>query len=123
MCIIHTPNCLICSRRLRSFYWKGVAPADAFNSEQWRAAGLQEMVTLFPGLLRPKSGGSGPEFIPLLRTGPSGGTIPWGDVVQQSFMGISGIKPAPLPHSHPHKLYGRRPLDRPDPCRQAGGRG
>ena len=29
-----------------------------------------------PGLLRPKAGGSGPEFIPLLRTGPTGGTHP-----------------------------------------------
>jgi ABC-2 type transport system permease protein len=75
------------------FIGKGSGAADAFNPEQSASAGLQEMVTLFPGLLRPKSGGSGPEFIPLLRTGPSGGTIAWSDVVQQSFMGFSGINP------------------------------
>jgi ABC-2 type transport system permease protein len=75
------------------FIGKGSGATDAFNPEQSASAGLQEMVTLFPGLLRPKSGGSGPEFIPLLRTGPSGGTIAWSDVVQQGFMGISGINP------------------------------
>ena len=75
------------------FIGKGSGAADAFNPEQSASAGLQEMVTLFPGLLRPKAGGSGPEFIPLLRTGPSGGTIDWSNVVQQSFMGISGINP------------------------------
>ena len=46
------------------FIGKGSGAADAFNSEQSEGR-LQEMVTLFPGLLRPKSGGSGPEFIPL----------------------------------------------------------
>ena len=48
---------------------------------------------LFPGVLRSKSVGSGLEFTPLLRTGPTGGTIPWSDVAQQGFMGISGINP------------------------------
>ena len=101
------------------FIGKGSGAADAFNSEQSASAGLQEMVTLFPGLLRPKSGGSGPEFIPLLRTGPSGGTIPWGDVVQQSFMGISGINPRRR-HIPTHtsytvaaRLIGQIPADKP----------
>jgi len=75
------------------FIGKGSGALDAFNSEQSASAGLQELVTLFPGLLRPRAGGSGPEFIPLLRTGKTGGTIQWSDVVQQSFMGIQGINP------------------------------
>jgi ABC-2 type transport system permease protein len=74
------------------FIGKGSGADDAFNPEQSASAGLLEVVALFPGLLRPKPG-SGPEFIPLLRTGTTGGTINWGDSVQQGFMGISGINP------------------------------
>ncbi len=46
---------------------------------------------MFPGLVRPK--GSKPEFTPLLRVGGVGGTLPFGEVVEQSFMGIRGINP------------------------------
>ena len=42
---------------------------------------------MFPGLLRSK--GSKPEFTPLLRVGGVGGTLPFGEVVEQSFMGGS----------------------------------
>ncbi len=76
------------------FIGQGSGAADAFNEEQSASAGLQEIVTLFPGLLKPRSVGSGLEFIPLLRTGSTGGTIPWNDVVQQGFMGgFGGINP------------------------------
>jgi ABC-2 type transport system permease protein len=75
------------------FIGRGSGADGAFNSEQIASSGLQEVVTLFPGLLRPRSGGSGPEFIPLLRTNNAGGTVPWTDAVQQSFLGISGINP------------------------------
>ena len=75
------------------FVGKGSGARDAFNEEQSASASLQEIVALFPGLLRSKSVGSGLEFIPLLQTGPTGGTIAWNDVVQQGFMGISGINP------------------------------
>ena len=74
------------------FIGKGSGADDAFNSDQSASAGLQEIVTLFPGMLRPKAG-AGPEFVPLLRTGATGGTVPFSDLVQQSFMGISGINP------------------------------
>jgi ABC-2 type transport system permease protein len=72
------------------FIGKGSGAEDAFNQDQSASASLQEIVTLFPGLLRPKPG-SGPEFVPLLRTGPTGGTIAWSDTVQQGFIGISGL--------------------------------
>src|SRR6202042_2379373 len=74
------------------FIGPGSGADDAFNSEQSASAGLQKIVTLFPGMLRPKAG-AGPEFTPLLRTGAVGGTVPFSDLVQQSFMGISGINP------------------------------
>jgi ABC-2 type transport system permease protein len=75
------------------FLGKGSGAQDAFNPQQIASSGLQEIVTLFPGLLRPKTGGAGPEFIPLLRTSTTGGTLLWSEVVQQGFMGISGINP------------------------------
>ena len=75
------------------FIGKGSGADGAFNPEQIASSGLQEIVTLFPGLLRPRSGSSGPEFIPLLRTNDAGGIVSWTDAVQQGFMGISGINP------------------------------
>jgi ABC-2 type transport system permease protein len=75
------------------FIGKGSGAADAFNPEQIASSGLQEVVAIFPGLLRSKSGGGGPEFIPLLRTSNAGGTLRWNDAVDQGFMGISGINP------------------------------
>jgi ABC-2 type transport system permease protein len=73
------------------FIGKGSGARDAFNDDQSASAGLQEIVTLFPGLLRSKAVGSGLEFTPLLQTGATGGTIQWSDIVQSGFMGISGI--------------------------------
>ncbi len=75
------------------FVGKGSGADGAFNPEQIASSGLQEIVMLFPGLLRPRSGGSGPDFVPLLRTNNAGGTITWDESVQQSFMGVSGINP------------------------------
>jgi ABC-2 type transport system permease protein len=65
--------------------------ADAFNERQAATSGLQEVVMLFPGLLRAR--GASPEFTPLLRTNDAGGTLAWSEATQQSFMGISGINP------------------------------
>ena len=66
---------------------------DAFNPDQPATAGLQEVVSLFPGLLRAREGGAGPEFTPLLRTSDKGGIIEWSEAVEQGFMGVSGINP------------------------------
>jgi ABC-2 type transport system permease protein len=74
------------------FIGKGSGAKEPFNPEQIASSELQEIVTLFPGLLRPKST-PGLDFIPLLRTSNMGGTIMWSDVVQQGFMGIQGINP------------------------------
>ncbi|WP_337174197.1 Gldg family protein [Paludisphaera sp.] len=66
---------------------------DAFNPDQPATSGLQEVVALFPGLLRARNGGAGPEVTPLLRTSDKGGIINWDDAVQQGFMGVSGVNP------------------------------
>lgn len=74
------------------FISKNSGAEDAFNPSQAVSSGLQEVVTLFPGLLRQR-GGAGLDFTPLLRTNQSGGTLPFSEVMQQSFMGPSGINP------------------------------
>lgn len=76
------------------FIGKGGGAADAFNQDQVASSDLQDVVMLFPGLLRPKSSGGSTEFIPLLRTSNMGGTIMWSDIiVQQGFMGGRAINP------------------------------
>jgi len=74
------------------FVGRGSGAEDAFNPDQIISSGLQEVVMLFPGLLRSK-GGPGPEFTSLSRTNASGGTLSWRDAAQQGFMGMSGINP------------------------------
>ncbi len=74
------------------FVGKGSGAENPFNLDQTISAGLQEMVMIFPGLLREK-GGAGLDFTPLLRTNNSGGTLPFSEVSQQSFMGPSGLNP------------------------------
>lgn len=75
------------------FIGRGSGAVDAFNPDQAATSGLQEIVALFPGLLRSRNGGAGPEFTPLLRTSNKGGVIEWSEAVQQGFMGVSGINP------------------------------
>ncbi|MDR3622371.1 MAG: Gldg family protein [Paludisphaera borealis] len=75
------------------FIGRGSGEKDAFNPDQSATSGLQEIVTLFPGMLRSKGCGAGPEFTPLLRTSDAGGLISWSETAQQGFMGISGINP------------------------------
>jgi ABC-2 type transport system permease protein len=99
------------------FIGRGSGERDAFNSEQIASSGLQEIVTIFPGLLRSKSGGSGPEFTPLLRTSRSGGTLMWSEVVQQGFMGISGFNqrrryiPTGVSYTLAARISGNAPAD------------
>ena len=82
------------------FIGKGSGAADAFNSEEIVTSGLQEVVGIFPGLLRPR-GGPGPEFTPLLRTNDSGGTLPWRDATRPGMFGGVSISP-----SRPHFATG-----------------
>lgn len=85
------------------FIGRGAGAEDAFNPEQSVSSGLQEVVLIFPGLLRQR-GGAGLDFIPLLRTNASGGTLSFNDVAQQSMMGPSGINPQ-RPHFRSSNAY------------------
>lgn len=74
------------------FVGEGSGAEDPFNPDDVVTKGLQEVVMIFPGQLRPK-GGAGPEFIPLLRTSRDGGTIGFSEATRQNFMGAPSINP------------------------------
>ena len=82
------------------FIGKGSGAADAFNADEIVTSGLQEVVGIFPGLLRQR-GGPGPEFIPLLRTNDSGGTLPFRDATRSGMFGGVAVNP-----SRPHFASG-----------------
>ncbi len=71
------------------FVGEGSGGEEAFNPAEPATAKLQNVVLMFPGWLRAR--GSKPEFTPLLRVSGTGGTIAFSDVVNQSFMGITGF--------------------------------
>ena len=85
------------------FIGRGSGAEDAFNPDQIISSGLQEVVMLFPGLLRSKAG-SGPEFTPLLTTNASGGTLSWRDVARQNFLGMTTFNPE-RPHFPTGQAY------------------
>ncbi|MEB2360529.1 MAG: Gldg family protein [Bryobacteraceae bacterium] len=76
-----------------------------FNQKEPVSAGLQEMVLLYPGLLKPAGAG---EFIPLLETSEDAGTVRWENLVQQSMFGVS-MNPDPprAPEQKPGVLAAR----------------
>ncbi|MFO0958422.1 MAG: Gldg family protein [Isosphaeraceae bacterium] len=71
------------------FIGRDSAGDEAFNADQAATKGLQEVVLLFPGLLRPKLGANGVKFSPLLRTDSRGGTLSYDQLMQRGFMGSS----------------------------------
>ncbi|HEV3167002.1 MAG TPA: Gldg family protein, partial [Isosphaeraceae bacterium] len=72
------------------FVGRGSGAAEAFNPNQAISSGLQEVVMLFPGLLRPSAKGSPAlKFEPLLSTSNAGGVLQWDQVVRPGMFGMS----------------------------------
>ncbi len=78
------------------------APARPFNPDEAVSAGLQEVVLLHPGALKP-IGGDKFDFFPLLETGKDSGAIAWPRLVQRTLFGIQ-VSPN-LPHEPDEKTY------------------
>ncbi len=72
------------------FIGKGSGADQPFAADP-ATSGLQEVLAIFPGHLRKKSGTS-LEFTPLLMTNQSGGVLEWGDILQR---GMFGFRPNP----------------------------
>lgn len=75
------------------FVGRGSGADDAFNARQAATSGLQEVVTMFPGVLRARAGADRPDFTSLLRTSDAGGVLEWSDATRRNFMGSFGISP------------------------------
>ncbi len=78
------------------FIGRGSGASDAFNPDDVITSGLQEVVAIFAGDLRPKTG-QGVEFTPLLRTNDEGGTLNYDDATSRGMMGGISLNP-----SRPH---------------------
>lgn len=85
------------------FIGRGSGAVDAFNEDEAVTSGLQEMVAIFPGLLRAK-GGAGPEFTALLRTSDEGGTLSYDKATRKGMFGGAGVAPE-RPHFPTGKAY------------------
>ena len=85
------------------FIGRGSGAPDAFNESDSLTSGLQEVVAIFPGMLRSK-GGSGPEFTPLLRTSTEGGTLPWDKATSRGMFGGMTVNPQ-RPHFATGEAY------------------
>ncbi len=59
---------------------------DGFNAQDRVTAGLQEVVLLYPGVLRPRGG---TRFTPLLETTTESGTVRWEDLVARTIFGVT----------------------------------
>jgi ABC-2 type transport system permease protein len=79
------------------FVGKGSKAAMPFQEKDHVTAGLQEMVLLYPGALKPRTE-PGVRFTPLLEAGKDSGTVRWSQLVQPSlFGGFSVVRG--LPHN------------------------
>lgn len=71
------------------FIGTGSGAEDAFNEDDPVTSGLQEVVFLYSGILKPsEEDEEAARFTPLLRTGADSGTTFWFRLVQQSIFGM-----------------------------------
>ena len=84
------------------FVGKGNQAPMPFQAKEEVAAGLQEVVLIYPGTLKERADGGVTRFTPLLSTGPGGGTLRWNQIVQRSMFG--GIT---LAQGQPHNAGGK----------------
>jgi ABC-2 type transport system permease protein len=68
------------------FIGRGSKAAAPFQEKDRVTAGLQEMILLYPGALRPRTE-PGVRFTPLLEAGQDSGAVRWSQLVQQSLFG------------------------------------
>ncbi len=78
------------------FVGKGSQSAMPFQTGEEITSGLQEVVLLYPGALKPRADGR-TRFVPLLSTGKSAGTLRWDQLVQRTMFGMGLAQN--LPHN------------------------
>ncbi len=76
------------------FLGPGGGNRRAFNPDDPVSAGLQEMVLLCAGQLKPRGADLSLKFTPLLTTTRRSGALASGEVLSRSFFGVGGFNPA-----------------------------
>jgi ABC-2 type transport system permease protein len=91
--------------QLKSVPKEVVFVSTGFNQKDPITAGLQEVVLLYPGVL--KSQGGAP-FVPLLTTSADSGTVRWDQLIERSMFGMAINQDAPhTPDTGNHVLAAR----------------
>jgi len=75
--------------------------AESFNVKEPVSSGLQELVLIYAGSLKPV--GNAASFVPLLQTGKQSGITRWSRLVQPSLFGIQLV--SNLPHEPDQESY------------------
>jgi gliding motility-associated transport system permease protein/gliding motility-associatede transport system auxiliary component len=86
------------------FVGQGSGATNAFNPNQAISSGLQEVVLLFPGLLR-SSGSPALKFIPLISTNNLGGTLRWDELIRPGLFGLGQTFNADRAHIRSGETY------------------
>lgn len=77
---------------------------SAFSLDSNITSGLQEMLTFFPGSIRPRKDRD-VNFEPLLRTGPNSGLLAWGEITSPFFNSVRIVQdPIRVIDEHAHVL-------------------
>lgn len=84
------------------FIGKGSQSKMPFQTAEPMTAGLQEVVLMFPGQIKERSGAK-TKFVPLLQTGPAAGTMRWDQLVQRTMFGTQVV--TGLPHRPTNQSY------------------
>ena len=84
------------------FVGKGNQAPMPFQQKDEVASGLQEVVLLYPGALKPSAAGKA-NFTPLLTTGPNSGTMHWNRLVQRTPFGT--VMAQGLPHKPEKEIH------------------
>ncbi|MBM3811473.1 MAG: ABC transporter [Acidimicrobiia bacterium] len=73
---------------------------EGFQTKEEITSGLQEVVLLYPGHLKPRGGA---KFTPLLTTGKAAGLMRWDQLVQRSIFGTAMVQG--VPHNSTNQTY------------------
>ncbi|MCW5977714.1 MAG: Gldg family protein [Bryobacteraceae bacterium] len=89
------------------FVGKGNQAPMPFQEGDEISSGLQEVVLLYPGALKPAAGAKD-SFVPLMTTGANSGTLRWNQLVQRSIFGTGIVQGLPhKPDEEVHTLAAR----------------
>ena len=77
--------------QLKSLPKEFVFVGKGFNQKEAITSGLQEMVLLYPGVLRTRSDAAPGQVTPLLETSGDSGTVRWEDLVERTVLGSVAI--------------------------------